>query len=75
MIKNRQIKKPKKIKTIEDRNNIENFLITIFNAAEGLMATPIGAIFWIIILCLFAALVSGGDLECGKPDFFGHDGC
>ena len=39
------------------------------------MATPIGAIFWIIILCLFAALVSGVDLECGKPDFFGHDGC
>ena len=54
---------------------IEKILITIFVAVEGLMATPIGIILWIIILCLFAALVSGGDLECGKPAFFGHDGC
>ncbi len=37
--------------------------------------TPVGIIGAIIILFLFAALVGGGDLECGKPAFFGHDGC
>jgi len=57
---------------IEGKNIIEKFFTVI---AILWVDTPVGVIGWIIILFLFAAIFSGGDLECGRPAFFGHDGC